>query len=77
MPIQRKIPFRIVWGGLMTLAYIGIAYLALFTPVLIPYNDTNDSATDQHLLMRCLFGVVVFVYGLVRGYRTYRQLKMD
>ncbi|GHT82654.1 hypothetical protein FACS189467_8030 [Bacteroidia bacterium] len=58
----------------MALTYVGIAYLAVFTPVLIRYNETNDSATDQHLLVRWLFGITVFVYGLVRGHRTYKQL---
>jgi hypothetical protein len=69
----RKIPFRIIWGGLMSLVYIGIAYLAVFTPVLIRYNDTNDPANDQHLVVRLLFGIVVLFYGLVRGYRIYKQ----
>ena len=71
----RKISFRIVWGILMALAYIGIAYLVFFTPVLIPYNETNDPSNDTHLVIRLLFGSVVFVYGLVRGYKIFRQVK--
>jgi uncharacterized membrane protein HdeD (DUF308 family) len=77
MAIRKRIPFRIFWSALMTLTYIGIAYLAIFTPAIIRYNDANDPTDDQHFLIRMLFGIMVFVYGIARGYRTYKQLRAD
>lgn len=64
--------FRIVWGAFMTLAYIGIAYLVLFTPILIRYNATNDPQYDNNKIVRIIFGVVLLLYGIVRGYRTWK-----
>lgn len=57
----------------MSLAYVGIAYLVLFTPVLIRYNEANDRTNDKNLLWRILFGVIMLAYGAMRGYRTYKS----
>jgi hypothetical protein len=57
----------------MSLAYVGIAYLVLFTPVLIRYNEANDKANDKNLLIRAIFGVIMLAYGIMRGYRTYKS----
>lgn len=72
---KQRFSFKWFWGALMTFAYMGIAYLAVFTPVLIRYNDDNDPSNDQHLVLRWIFGLVVFAYGLLRGYRTLKNLK--
>ncbi|MDR0414040.1 MAG: hypothetical protein LBH84_01310 [Prevotellaceae bacterium] len=65
-----KLPFRLIWGAFMSLAYVGIAYLVLFTPALIRYNENNDRGNDQNLLIRVVFGVIMLAYGILRGYRT-------
>lgn len=57
----------------MSLAYIGIAYLVLCTPMLIRYNETNDRGNDENLLIRIIFGVIMLAYGAIRGYRTYKS----
>lgn len=57
----------------MSLAYVGIAYLVLFTPVLIRYNENNDKENDKNLLIRIIFGVIMLAYGVMRGYRVYKS----
>jgi cytochrome c oxidase assembly factor CtaG len=68
-----KPSFRLIWGALMSLAYIGIAYLVLFTPMLIRYNENNDRGNDKNLLIRIALGVIMLAYGVMRGYRTYKS----
>lgn len=65
--------FKFAWGVLMVIAYLGIAYLVVFTPVLIRYNtDTNTSANDENFVTRIILGVVLLAYGLFRGYRIWK-----
>lgn len=68
----RKFGLRFVWGLFMVFAYIGIAYLVFFTPVLLRYNAENDPANDQNLVARIFLGSVLLVYGVFRGYRFYK-----
>jgi uncharacterized membrane protein HdeD (DUF308 family) len=68
-----KPSFRLIWSVFMSLAYVGIAYLILFTPALIRYNETNDKGNDKNLLIRIIFGVIMLCYGIMRGYRTYKS----
>lgn len=57
----------------MVIAYLGIAYLVVFTPVLIRYNDTtNTSANDENFIARIVLGIILFVYGVFRGYRIWK-----
>lgn len=70
---KKKPSFRLIWGVFMSLAYVGIAYLVFFTPVLIRYNEANDRENDKNLLIRIIFGVIMLAYGLARGYRTYKS----
>ncbi|MFR9166484.1 MAG: hypothetical protein ACLVKO_09820 [Dysgonomonas sp.] len=73
MKDNNKNSFQLVWGILMVVAYIGIAYLVVFTPVLIRYNDTtNTSSNDENFVVRIVLGVVLFVYGVFRGYRMWK-----
>lgn len=62
-----------MWGFFMSLAYVGIACMVLFTPLLIRYNETNDQSNDKNLLIRIIFGVIMLLYGVIRGYRTYKS----
>lgn len=73
---DNKSSFKLVWGILMVIAYIGIAYLVVFTPVLIRYNDTtNTSDNDHNFVIRIILGIVLFAYGIFRGYRIWRLNK--
>ncbi|GAB6012341.1 hypothetical protein [Viscerimonas tarda] len=66
--------FRFIWGAFMAVAYIGIAYLVVFTPVLIRYNaNDNKSANDEYFIVRIILGLVLFAYGLFRGYRIWKM----
>ena len=68
--------FRLIWGVLMALAYVGIAYLVVFTPLLIPYNSHNNKASsDEYFIVRIALGVVLFAYGIFRGYRLWKMVK--
>ncbi|MDR3329222.1 MAG: hypothetical protein LBS63_03825 [Prevotellaceae bacterium] len=58
----------------MALAYIGIAYLIAFTPLFIRYNEQNDPTDDKNLAVRWVFGGLIFAYGILRGYKTYRLI---
>ncbi len=65
--------FQFIWGILMVIAYIGIAYLVVFTPLLIRYNGIDNSpSNDQNFIIRIVLGIVLFVYGLFRGYRMWK-----
>lgn len=71
--MNKKINFRFIWATFMVFAYVGISYLVVFTPILIRYNDSNStSAKDENFLMRILLGLVLFIYGIFRGYRLWK-----
>jgi len=73
---DNKPSFKLIWGIFMALAYVGIAYLVVFTPVLIRYNDsTNTSANDQNFVVRIILGSILFIYGIFRGYRIWKMDK--
>lgn len=68
--------FRFVWSICMIVVYIGIAYLVVFTPVLIRYNSMDNSpAHDENFLARIALGIVLFAYGIFRGYRIWKLNK--
>jgi len=68
--------FKFAWGIFMVIAYLGIAYLVVFTPVLIAYNKTtNLPDNDENFVVRIILGIILLVYGLFRGYRIWRLNK--
>ena len=69
--------FRFIWGVFMAIAYIGIAYLVTFTPLLIRYNAAGGTnpANDENFIVRIVLGVVLFAYGIFRGYRIWKMNK--
>ena len=70
---NNKISFKLIWGILMAATYIGISYLVVFTPMLIRYNSQdNRPSNDENFVFRIILGVVLFVYGLFRGYRIWK-----
>ena len=69
-----KMTIKLIWGIVMVIAYLGISYLVVFTPVLIRYNSTNNSpSNDENFIFRIILGIILFVYGLFRGYRIWRM----
>lgn len=67
--------FSVIWGVVMSLVFIGVAYLIYFTPYLLKYNAINDPEQDQFIVLRTILAIVFFLYGIARGYRTYREWK--
>lgn len=73
---KNMLSFKLLWSALMVVAYLGISYLVMFTPLLIRYNSTNNNpADDQNKLVRIILAIVLFVYGILRGYRLWKSLK--
>lgn len=60
-----KTDSRVFWGIFMTIAYIGIAYMLVFTTL---FENIDHS-------VRVFLAVILFLYGIFRGYRTIRSLK--
>lgn len=69
-----KFSFSTIWGVFMALAYIGISYLILFTPFLMPYNF-DGSGDDKYKIIRIVLGAVLFLYGIIRGIRVWKALR--
>lgn len=65
--------FKLLWGAVMSVIYVGIAYLVVFTPVLIPYSVGKLSTEDDFFIVRIFLGIVLFAYGLFRGYRVFKS----
>lgn len=72
-----KDSFKLIWSIVMSLVYLGIAYLVVFTPVLIPYSlrGHNTSANDENFFIRIFLGVILLIYGIYRGYRVIKLKK--
>jgi len=67
--------FKFAFGIFMVIAYLGIAYLVVFTPVLIRYNSDdiyNTSNNDENFVARIILGTVLLIYGIFRGYRMWK-----
>lgn len=56
--------FKLVWGIMMVIIYISVAYLLVFTPL---FRATIP------LWIRISFGVIFSVYGVLRGYRLWKE----
>ena len=60
----------------MSLVYMALAYLVMFTQLLMPYNAARDiEEGDDYKLLRILLAIALSLYSLFRGYRAYRELK--
>ncbi|NDW11102.1 hypothetical protein D0T56_15755 [Dysgonomonas sp. 520] len=71
MNSEKKVNFKVVWGGIMSVVYICIAAIVGFTPWIFRYNDMNDrSMGDNFLPIRIILGASLFLYGLFRAYRA-------
>lgn len=65
--------FRMVWSLAMTIVYLGISYLVLFTPVMLRYNQHNDPSDDRNMIPRLVLGLSLFFYAVFRGYRVWKE----
>ncbi|NDW17949.1 hypothetical protein D0T53_03330 [Dysgonomonas sp. 216] len=73
-----KISFKLIWGILMVIAYLGIAYLVVFTPMLIRYNARDNQPTnDENFVLRIVLGIILLAYGLFRGYRIWKTRDLN
>lgn len=61
---QKKSIFRLVWGVLMVVVYLGMAYLLVFTSL---FKETMPST------LRLIFGALFTLYGVYRGYRVWKS----
>jgi hypothetical protein len=76
MKENNKITFKSIWGLIMSIIYLGIAYLVVFTPRLLPYNfRENSKANDDFEVVRILLGFALCLYGIYRGYQSIKQMK--
>lgn len=72
---KKGISFKTVWNAIMFFAYLAIAYLIIFTPILLPYNYRQNDPNDDFVIPRIVLGVGVTVYALFRGYRLWKEQK--
>ena len=76
MKEKRKISFKHLWNIVMFVIYIGIGYLVLFTPLLLPYNyRDNNPEEDEFAVPRIILGIGIFAYGFFRGYNIWKSFK--
>lgn len=54
----------LVFGIIMVVIYLGMAYLLLFTPLFDTFSP----------IARYILAAVFLVYGIFRGYRQYKNL---
>lgn len=69
---DKKTNFRFIFGIFMVLAYLGISYLVVFTPVLIQQSGAGTLPNDENFIVRIVLGIVLLAYGLFRGYRIWK-----
>lgn len=56
--------FKLTWGIMMVIIYISVAYLLVFTPL---FRGNIPAG------IRIAFGVIFTVYGILRGYRLWKE----
>jgi hypothetical protein len=54
--------FRLIWGVVMVIIYICMAFMVVFTNLF-----------DISLNFRIIIGALLFMYGLFRGFRLWKQ----
>lgn len=62
---NNKFSFKLIWGIVMVCAYLGIAYLLVFSPLF-------DNSTMPKSI-RIAIAVLFSVYGIYRGYRLWKK----
>lgn len=64
---QKKNNLKLVWGIIVVFIYLIIAFVFVFAP--------NSIFKENTLLIRVAMGVLLFLYGLFRGYRLWKEMK--
>lgn len=64
---NKKVSFKFVWGLVMVVTYLLIAYLLVFSTVFIERSTLPE-------VVRIILAIIFAVYGTFRGYRLWKQL---
>ena len=56
--------FKLIWGIMMIVIYLSVAYLLIFTP-LFRRNIPEG--------IRIALGIIFAAYGILRGYRLWKE----
>lgn len=64
---QKKNNLKLVWGVIIVFIYLIIAFIFVFAP--------NSIFKENTLWVRVAMGILLFLYGLFRGYRLWRDMK--
>lgn len=71
-----KFSFKTLWNACMCIVYMALAYLVMFTPLLLPYNFRNNTDDeDDFSIVRIILGISICIYGIIRGYRVIKRKK--
>jgi hypothetical protein len=62
---MKKLNFKLLWGMFMSLIFLGMAVLTLFTN----YFSTMSST------LRIVFGIVFLLFSIYRGYQFIQELR--
>jgi hypothetical protein len=63
---KNKFSFKLVWGIVMVVAYLGIAYVLVFSPLFKERSTIPEG-------IRIAIAIVFSAYGIYRGYRLWKQ----
>ncbi len=64
---QKKNNMRLIWGIIIVSIYLIIAFIFVFAP--------NSIFKDNTWVIRIAMGILLFLYGLFRGYRLWKDMK--
>ena len=56
--------FKLIWGIMMVVIYLSVAYLLVFTPLF---------RSNISMGIRIAFGIIFTAYGILRGYRLWKE----
>jgi len=62
--MMKKFSFRLVWGVFMSLIFLGMGIMTLFTN----YFSSMGS-------LRIVFGIVFFIFSIYRAYQTWHDFR--
>jgi len=63
MALKKNLSFRLIWGILMVVIYLGMSYLLVFTNLFTQFS----------LTLRIIFGIVFLLYGIFRGWKIWQD----
>jgi hypothetical protein len=63
---MKHFDMKLIFGIIMTVIYLGMAFLIMFSKVFSSIFDRNPS-------FKIIIGILFLVYGLFRGYRVWKM----